>query len=555
MGRASPSVVDHRVRRRGCSRGADERTTASASRPGAPGSLDGALYYLRAAVPDRRASCARFRPDAALVQGVHEAAAFLLARRLARAAHEVDPRRPGRLARGDAPLRLAAARRLLNPLNDALARVRRPRARTRSARCPTQTPGSCARSASSRRPCSRRTSTPRRSSPARRRRCPSGRARVFVGVLERYKALRHARRRVAPRRAARAGARPARRRRRDARASARPSSSPSCRRRRSGRARLDAEECRAAMDAALARLPAVALGGAAARRARGDVPRPRDRRRRPRPASPTSSTTARTDCSSTPTTPEALADALVAHPLRPAERASGSAPPRARTGEELGVDAASSTRRSVAALVRSATSSRANLAPADARADQAGAEELRLPRDRRDRERARRRQRRRPHAARPHVPQGQRPAEQPHVDAGLAVRRADGAAARSSATSSSTSTRCSRHYLDGAPLPDGAVLITFDDGYRDNLLNAAPVLRSHGYPAVQFVPIAYVGDRSRCRTSATSPRTASTTRPSTGTRSASSSGSACGSSRTGSATSRSRSSRSTRRRARSRSRS
>jgi peptidoglycan/xylan/chitin deacetylase (PgdA/CDA1 family) len=50
------------------------------------------------------------------------------------------------------------------------------------------------------------------------------------------------------------------------------------------------------------------------------------------------------------------------------------------------------------------------------------------------------------------------------------------------------------HYLDGTPLPQGAVLITFDDGYRDNLVNAAPVLRRHGYPAVQFVPIAYVDD-------------------------------------------------------------
>src|SRR6266516_4205747 len=35
----------------------------------------------------------------------------------------------------------------------------------------------------------------------------------------------------------------------------------------------------------------------------------------------------------------------------------------------------------------------------------------------------------------------------------------------------------------------------FDDGYRDNLENAAPVLHKHGYPAVQFVPLAYVGDR------------------------------------------------------------
>jgi peptidoglycan/xylan/chitin deacetylase (PgdA/CDA1 family) len=50
------------------------------------------------------------------------------------------------------------------------------------------------------------------------------------------------------------------------------------------------------------------------------------------------------------------------------------------------------------------------------------------------------------------------------------------------------------HYVDRAPLPEGAVLITFDDGYRDNLENAAPVLAKHGYPAVQFVPIGYVGD-------------------------------------------------------------
>jgi len=50
------------------------------------------------------------------------------------------------------------------------------------------------------------------------------------------------------------------------------------------------------------------------------------------------------------------------------------------------------------------------------------------------------------------------------------------------------------HYVGRQPLPEGAVLITFDDGYRDNLENAAPVLEKHGYPAVQFVPIAYVGD-------------------------------------------------------------
>jgi peptidoglycan/xylan/chitin deacetylase (PgdA/CDA1 family) len=42
------------------------------------------------------------------------------------------------------------------------------------------------------------------------------------------------------------------------------------------------------------------------------------------------------------------------------------------------------------------------------------------------------------------------------------------------------------------PLPRGAVLITFDDGYRDNLDNAVPILQRHGYPAVIFVPIGYL---------------------------------------------------------------
>jgi peptidoglycan/xylan/chitin deacetylase (PgdA/CDA1 family) len=49
------------------------------------------------------------------------------------------------------------------------------------------------------------------------------------------------------------------------------------------------------------------------------------------------------------------------------------------------------------------------------------------------------------------------------------------------------------HYTEGKPLPDGAVLITFDDAYRDNLENAAGVLQKHGYPAVLFVPLAYLG--------------------------------------------------------------
>ncbi len=50
------------------------------------------------------------------------------------------------------------------------------------------------------------------------------------------------------------------------------------------------------------------------------------------------------------------------------------------------------------------------------------------------------------------------------------------------------------HYLRGAPLPPQAVLLTFDDGYRDNLENALPILRRHGYPAVLFVPIGFLDD-------------------------------------------------------------
>jgi peptidoglycan/xylan/chitin deacetylase (PgdA/CDA1 family) len=51
------------------------------------------------------------------------------------------------------------------------------------------------------------------------------------------------------------------------------------------------------------------------------------------------------------------------------------------------------------------------------------------------------------------------------------------------------------HYLDRRPLPRRAVLITFDDCYLDNLENAVPILRRHGYPAVLFAPIAYLDGR------------------------------------------------------------
>jgi peptidoglycan/xylan/chitin deacetylase (PgdA/CDA1 family) len=50
------------------------------------------------------------------------------------------------------------------------------------------------------------------------------------------------------------------------------------------------------------------------------------------------------------------------------------------------------------------------------------------------------------------------------------------------------------HYREGAVLPPRPVLITFDDGYRDNLENALPVLERFGYPAVLFVPLAFVSE-------------------------------------------------------------
>ena len=48
----------------------------------------------------------------------------------------------------------------------------------------------------------------------------------------------------------------------------------------------------------------------------------------------------------------------------------------------------------------------------------------------------------------------------------------------------------------GRPLPPDSVLVTFDDGYRDNFENALPVLRRHGIKALFFVATGYITDRA-----------------------------------------------------------
>lgn len=46
-------------------------------------------------------------------------------------------------------------------------------------------------------------------------------------------------------------------------------------------------------------------------------------------------------------------------------------------------------------------------------------------------------------------------------------------------------------------LPADAVALTFDDGYRDNLINAKPILSKYDVPAYLFLPTGYVDSETR----------------------------------------------------------
>ena len=68
--------------------------------------------------------------------------------------------------------------------------------------------------------------------------------------------------------------------------------------------------------------------------------------------------------------------------------------------------------------------------------------------------------------------------------------------------------------------PRNALALTFDDGYRDNLSHAAPILAQHGLPATIFLATGYIGtpdvpwfDRRRPRLQALPPKRPRAPRP------------------------------------------
>ncbi len=51
------------------------------------------------------------------------------------------------------------------------------------------------------------------------------------------------------------------------------------------------------------------------------------------------------------------------------------------------------------------------------------------------------------------------------------------------------------HLVQGSPLPEKSVVLTFDDGYRDNYTNALPILRDHGMIATFFIVTDFIDDQ------------------------------------------------------------
>lgn len=61
-----------------------------------------------------------------------------------------------------------------------------------------------------------------------------------------------------------------------------------------------------------------------------------------------------------------------------------------------------------------------------------------------------------------------------------------------------TLSECSAMLAGKIPMDPKAVLITFDDGYDDNLSDAAPILAQHGFTATVFPVLEQVGKNNTC---------------------------------------------------------